>query len=170
MTRMKQSTLMAIAATALLLVSAMSAPPARAFDLTGTWRGTVACKTYAGATGQLKIIGPLLVLQTGHSVTMSLSTVGRDYIGRTIEAAGTSSNGDAGTSGNGEVFLIACGTDTSLSGFDELVRAQVTVRASGKATFTATSLFNDGELPVVGTCKWVFTRKDTAPPSITSCP
>ena len=166
------------AAAALGCLTAVSSARAGAarFDLTGTWVGSIKCTgVFQGAKFPAFTLTPTLkISQSGLNVGIFA-----DYPpGDTDDSYVGYANPDAKKPlEKGELAILYCGTDDVLGNeptFDEIGRMVVSTKPPKvKATFKGTSIYSDPGISdaEVGTCKWKWTRTDTADPGIpTVCP
>ncbi len=165
-----QRSLTIFAAAALALATA--AGPALAFDLTGTWTGTIKCKEFVnGVKDKFELTPTITISQSGNALGI-LATFGPGDSDMYTALA----NPDAKKPDKGEFAIIFCGTDNQVGNsptFDEIGRMQVTTK-TGKiaAKFRGESIFSDpADMgPEAGTCKWSWKRVDTVDPWVaTTC-
>jgi hypothetical protein len=150
-----------------LAVAAVLAPPAAAFDLTGTWTGKQTCKgSSVGQKIKFSFPSELLITQTGTDIVIHVvSDSGTDvYQSVAID--------DLLKPENGAAYFVHCGTtDIPETGdeFDENGRATVKTKATGTGSFKGTSTFFNNE-PEVASCKWSYKRTNPTDPAVTGCP
>jgi hypothetical protein len=140
------------------------------FTLTGSWAGSITCKSLdAGVKGTSKVAPVMTVSQVGTEVGVQL-----DFGGGVVERYTGLANPDGKKpETKGELALIHCGTDDILGGetsFDEIGRLTVATKAppAVKAALKGTTVTARPES--VGTCKWKWTRTGVADPGVsTSC-
>jgi hypothetical protein len=154
---------------ALVAAVALSGGVAAAFELTGTWSGTAKCTSlFDGRTFTFTDEVTVQITQSARSFGFRAdygpSNVNL-YAGRTYDDAKKPQE-------NGEVALVACGTD-SVAGndpaFDELGRFTAKTKPGKvKASLKGVSYFSDPGIasPEAGTCKWSLTRIDATDPAI----
>jgi hypothetical protein len=141
------------------------------YDLTGTWTGSLKCKSsLGGVTTKTTLTPTMQVTQVGLDVGMWV-TVGSDvrsYAGRADPDAKKPEQ-------KGEFVGLLCGTDNVLGeGRDEIARMTVSTKAGKvKATIKGVTIFsNPGDTPgEAGICSWKWTRTDTTDGNVpTQCP
>jgi hypothetical protein len=142
----------------------LSATHAAAVDMTGTWEGEAVCKGFfAGEKFKETFSGNVLITQSG--TDLNLDFVGFLYNGGIINDA---KNPDK----KGQGSIVFCGTTAEpLGDYNEIGHLTVQIGAN-KSTFKATSVFtvaSSGEIVDVATCKWKFTRTNTADPGVPGC-
>jgi hypothetical protein len=167
-----------LAVTAAFLGAWPSGAAAQLPDLTGTWVGTLTCKSFdTGLKTKLALEPVLQISQSGNEVGARL-----DFGGTQEEYDGLANPDGKKPATKGELALIRCSTD-SVAGndfgsdepdFDEIGRFAVGAKPGKiKASLKGQSFFSDPGVasPEAGSCKWRFTRIDTADPGITpTCP
>lgn len=165
-------------AAAVLLSSALASSVFAAFitfDPTGTWTGSIKCKSFFAGTKEKFTLTPTMkISQNGLRLDLVL-----DYGGGDTETYTGLANPDAKKpTQKGQLALTACGTDDLLGNaptFDELGTMSVATKPppSVKASFKGTSIFSVGltfPKTEAGTCKWKWTRKDLIDPGVvTAC-
>jgi len=140
------------------------------FTVTGTWTGSISCKSFtAGLKETTKVAPVMTVSQVGNEVGVQL-----DFGGGVFERYTGLANPDGKKpETKGELALIRCGTDDVLGSeqsFDEIGRFTVATKAppAVKASLKGTTVTARPES--VGTCKWKWTRTDVADPGLsTNC-
>jgi len=161
----------------ILLSFSTSAVPASAFDLTGHWVGKYSCKGFAAPfTDDGKQVNKYT---TSHpQSTLDITQTGGGAFGAVIDL----NNGpfrynafamtSVKSNGAGEVVLLGCSTANTLpsaSSGAEILRASVkTKNGVVKASFKGVSIFADN-FPEVETCKYSYTRVDSADPNVDIC-
>ncbi len=141
------------------------------YDLTGTWRGSIKCSALIAGAKQKSVLTPTMrISQIGLNIGVQLD------FGTSTSAYGGLANPDAKKpEQKGEAALVLCGTDNVLGVdlFDEIARMAVAAKPGKvKASFKGVSIFSGPSTPQVthGTCKWKWTRTDTAEPGLkTQC-
>jgi hypothetical protein len=145
------------------LLVGLTAGQARAFDLTGTWKGKQICKT-TGTDGTTKF--------TEKDDTLTITQIGTEV--RIHEAAFNSLNTGlafafTANPDKGAVAFRECGLSENTATKGEMGNAKVTTKPStGDGKFVAVVVFTDSTL--VDTCKWRYKRTSTADPGVAACP
>lgn len=144
------------------------APPAHAggsaFDINGSWIGTIKCKGLSGGAKDKFPLNPAMTIsQSGLTVSVVL-----DYGGGETERYSGLANPDATKPDKKiELAIVFCGTNDQVgdvTDFDEIGRMSISTKPGKvKASFKGTTIFSDfsdpGPLPAGGyTCKWKYTR------------
>jgi hypothetical protein len=161
----------------LVLCLGVTVLPASAFDLTGHWTGKYSCKGFAAPFNRDgKQVNKFT---TSHKESTLDITQNGGAFGAVIDLndGPYRYNGfsmpSVKNAATGEVFLIGCSTSKIPTSDDtgaEIVRASVKTKDGVvKATFKGVSLFADN-FPEIETCKYSYTRVDTADPGISTCP
>ena len=145
-----------------LLGLVIAAPDARAFDLTGTWVGKIACRGRLNGNRDVLTIKPSTLL-VSELPTLRLSADGLFYTA--IEFP------DISDPRRGEVALIRCDTSPVRSGGEfggEFGRMKVKARPdTGAGTITGTTLrATVAPASTIYTCHWAYKRVDTADPGL----
>ena len=163
----------AVVAGAAVAAALVAGGDAAAFDPTGTWTGTAKCTSlFDGIRFKFTDEVTVKIQRDGRSIGFSA-----DYGPANVNLYGGRTYDDAKKPDeNGEVALVACGTD-SVAGngpaFDELGRFTAKTKAGKvKATLKGVTYFSDPGVawPEAGTCKWSLTRIDAAVPgTATTC-
>lgn len=143
---------------------AMSTTSVLAVDLTGTWDGKAVCNGFfAGEKFKATFPGTVLISQAG--ADLNLDFLGYRYNGGIIDDAKQSDK-------KGEGSFVFCDTTAEpLGDYNETGHLKVQITPK-KSTFKATSVFtvaSSGVIVDVATCKWTFTRTDTANPGVPEC-
>jgi hypothetical protein len=155
---------------AILLPSAASAAFIT-YDLTGTWTGTLKCNALIqGAKGKLVETPTMKISQIGLDIGVQL-----DFGVTSIFYGGLANPDGKKPEQKGEAALLRCGTSTVLdiNFSDEIARMSASTKPNKvKATFKGVSILSDvSNPPAHATCKWKWTRTDTADPNVpTQCP
>jgi hypothetical protein len=146
------------------LLAVLAAAPLAAFDLTGTWEGTLDCAEFDGAKSRRQVAGSVMrISQAGDVITASLDDL-VFFKGRAIE--------DLAKPEKGEIVFYRCGTDNQplAGGQGEIVRAKVKTRAgTERASLRGLSIV-EGATRRDGTCRYTFRRRDTTDASVPTCP
>jgi len=134
--------------------------PAEAFNLTGEWVGTIACKAFDGTQHRLPSVGAALkITQMGTLLKLRIedSSGVRHYNGQAID--------DTAQPLRMRSVLIECRSTTSLDNYSEVVH----VAATSGFRMKAKSILRS-ELGDITTCRWTFQRISTTNPMATGCP
>lgn len=138
--------------------------------VTGSWTGTISCKSLSGGLKETTKVAPAMtVSQIGTEVGVRLDFGG----GVVAHYTGLANPDGKKPETKGEVALIRCGTDDVLGSeesFDEIGRFAVVTKAppTVKASLKGTTVAARPES--VGTCTWKWTRTGVADPGVsTSC-
>lgn len=149
-----------LAALALALAS-LTASPAAALDLTGTWQGKYTCTEYDGTRSKFTVKDDVLLISQVADVLAVDSE--NPFTGVPIADEDFPET-------RGEAKLARCTTDNVVSnGGDEVARLQVKIdRVKGKGKLKAVSIytFPGG----VGSCSWSYKLVDPADPGAAGCP
>lgn len=142
----------------------LSTTSALAVDLTGTWEGEAVYKGFFnGEKFKDTYSGAALITQSG--ADLNLDFLGYRYNGGIINDAKKPDQ-------KGEGSFVFCGTTADpLGDYNEAGHLKVQITPK-KSTFKATSVFtvaSSGEIVDVATCKWTFTRTNTADPGVPDC-
>ena len=142
-----------------------------AFDLTGTWEGTYACKGSVNGEKD-KYVDPMVanITQVGTAVGANVLLDGSPYKYNGIAVA------NAAKPDKGDAMFVLCNSDDDLNAgpfnaYDELGRfSVVTKSAKGTGTIKGTSVYSSPQTRVY-TCRWKLKRTSTANPNVTiACP
>jgi hypothetical protein len=172
---LRLTTLAGVCALALALAAPANAGQL-AFDINGSWIGTIQCKGLFGGAKDNFTINPVMTIsQNGLDLGLVLGSGASNPEQYTGLANPDAKKPDQ----KGEIAIVFCGTNDLVGDpptFDELGRMTISTKPGRvKASFKGTSIFSDfsnpGPLPAGGyTCKWKYTRTDdTAPGLQTQC-
>jgi hypothetical protein len=133
---------------------------AAAFNMTGQWLGTIACRTFNGTQRNSPSIGSTMkITQTGAQVAVRIEDGSgvRTYNGEGID--------NAGQPLRMRVVLIECRSSTSLNNYSEVVH----LNGSSGGRLRGTSILRS-QLGDIGTCRWSFQRVSAINPTVAGCP
>jgi hypothetical protein len=136
------------------------APPAGAFDATGTWEGSWTCTGFNGAKTKTDDKDSTLEINGLQATLDGLATFTVLPIDDTADPTA-----------KGEMALFRCATDNQpvANGAAEMLRLKVKVNAAkGTGTISGTSILEDGT-GGVASCKYKFKRTSTTGPEISVC-
>ena len=143
---------------------------AHAFDLTGTWVGTYACKGTNGEKDSYVSDVVANITQAGTAIGANVTIAGTPYKYNGIAVANTAKPD------KGDLMLVLCATDDDLNSgpfnaYDELGRFSVVTKpAKGTGAIKGTSLYSSPD-PSAYTCKWKLKRTNTTNANVTAaCP
>lgn len=157
-------------AAASVMTVALATPVSAAFiayDLTGTWSGSLKCKALVGGVKQKTVATPVMkISQLGLGIGVQL-----DFGTGTTLYNGLANPATKKPEQKGEAALILCGTDDLLGvDFrDEIGRMTVSTKPGKvKASLKGQSFFSNPSDPLShhGTCKWKWTRIDAVDPGV----
>lgn len=146
----------------LMLATTVAARPARGFNLTGEWMGTVACKTFDGTQRRLPSLGTTMrITQSGtqFGVRTEDSSSVKQYNGQAIE--------DVGQPLRMRAVLIECRSTTDLDNYSEVVH--LIGNAGAKLSLRGKSILRN-QSGDIGTCRWTFQRVSSTNPVVPGCP
>lgn len=151
-----------VAAVATLVLTAL---PAAAFDLDGTWSGKIACKGIFDGERQSVTLTPTLVINDG--AALFLAADGSHYTGFPYPTPTKPEKG--------EIAIIRCDTSPHPTGAEfggEFGRLKVTTKDSKGTGSISGTTYKVSTLiaPSLYTCKWSFKRTTTQRPTIDGCP
>jgi hypothetical protein len=151
-----------VAAAACLTVTAA---PAAAFDLNGTWTGKISCKGIFNSAPQTITLTPTVLIEDDGSL-IKIGVSGVHYNAVPFPTPGHEEKG--------ELAIIRCDTSSTRSGAEfggEFGRMKVTTNPrKGTASLSGTS-FEAATLfaPSLDTCRWALKRISTASVSLGNC-
>ncbi len=154
---------------AAVLVAALAAPPAYAYDLGGHWSGVYKCKgSFGGDKDSYTDALEADITQAGTAVGANISFSGTPYSYNGLAVA------DSKKPDKGDLMLTICGTDDDLGSgqYDELGRFKVTTKPTkGSGSISGASYYSSTSPPQAYTCKWKLKRTSTSAPVVpTTCP
>ncbi len=151
---------------AVMLAAATS--PAHAFDVSGHWSGTYACKgSFDGEKASFTSALEADLTQSGAVVGANILFDGTPYSYNGLAVFGLAKPD------KGDLMLVICGTDDNLNSttYDELGRLKVTTKpAKGTGTISGFSIYSRSDPPRLYTCKWKLKRTSAVDPGVpTAC-
>ncbi|HYC53340.1 MAG TPA: hypothetical protein VEL28_00150 [Candidatus Binatia bacterium] len=135
---------------AFVAAALLTAAPAQALDVQGTWTGRQVCKVFNGGKFVDKFESVMEIVQTGNEVAIDVDGGEYVYFGTVIESQTVPTKGEIG--------LTDCDPDS-----DEVGRLKISGNKAKGISIYRTDEEND-------TCKWKYARASTAAPAITACP
>ncbi|HYC00604.1 MAG TPA: hypothetical protein VEC57_15830 [Candidatus Limnocylindrales bacterium] len=134
------------------LALVVSASPAHALDVEGTWQGKQVCKLFnsSGLKDVDKFDAAMEISQEGTVVAVDIDDGTWTYSGAVLQSAQDADSGEIG--------MTLC-----KEGQSETVRLKVKGDKMQGISIFRTNSEND-------TCKWVFERVSTEDPLVTPCP
>lgn len=163
MTPRRRSVAITAALAASMVLSAVQANAGVVLlDLSGTWTGTIKCKSFLGGVKDKFTLTPTMrIAQNGSTVGVLLDYGGGDTEQYTARVTPDAKKFDT----KGELAVLFCGSNDQVGDeptYDELGRIGLKVKPLDvKGSFKGTSVFSDpGVLgdTEAGTCKWSFKR------------
>jgi hypothetical protein len=133
---------------------------AGAFNMTGQWLGTIACRTFNGTQRNAPSIG----------TTMKITHAGQQVAVRIEDGSGVRTYNGQGIDNAGQplrmrVVLIECRSSTNLNNYSEVVH----LNGSSGGRLRGTSILRS-QLGDIGTCRWSFQRVSASNPIVAGCP